>query len=82
MELSTDGTEWVANTNYVILWRALLQHNRVEYTNMHWSKHSHISQLSDHRLSTKLVPTFADRGCHVVSTMDPHGRILATISSK
>jgi hypothetical protein len=27
-------------------------------------------------LSTKLVPTFADRGCHVVSGTDPYGRIL------
>jgi CBS-domain-containing membrane protein len=24
----------------------------------------------------RLVPTFADRGCHVVSVMDPYGRIL------
>jgi hypothetical protein len=30
----------------------------------------------DRRLSTKLVPTFADRGCHVVSVADPYGRIL------
>jgi hypothetical protein len=34
-------------------------------------------QLSDRRLSAKLVPTFADRGCHVVSMMDPYGRILS-----
>jgi hypothetical protein len=27
-------------------------------------------------MSAKLVPTFADRGCRVVSTTDPHGRIL------
>jgi hypothetical protein len=27
-------------------------------------------------LSEKLVPTFADRGCRVVSATDPHGRIL------
>jgi CBS-domain-containing membrane protein len=27
-------------------------------------------------LSAKLVPTFADRGCHVVSVMDLYGRIL------
>jgi hypothetical protein len=27
-------------------------------------------------LSAKLVPTFADRGCRVVSATDPHGRIL------
>jgi hypothetical protein len=31
---------------------------------------------SDRRLSAKLVPTFADRGCHVVSVTDPYGRIL------
>jgi hypothetical protein len=28
---------------------------------------------SDRRLSAKLVPTFADRGCRVVSATDPHG---------
>jgi hypothetical protein len=28
------------------------------------------------RLSAKLVSTFADRGCHVVSVTDTHGRIL------
>jgi CBS-domain-containing membrane protein len=30
----------------------------------------------DRRMSAKLVPTFADRGCHVVSMTDPPGRIL------
>jgi hypothetical protein len=35
-----------------------------------------IIKLSDHRLSANLVPTFADIGCHVVSVMDPFGRIL------
>jgi hypothetical protein len=34
--------------------------------------------VSDHHLS-KLVPTFADRGCHVVSVTDPYGRILGFI---
>jgi hypothetical protein len=34
---------------------------------------------SDRRLPAKLVPTFADRGCCVVSTTDPHGRILGFI---
>jgi hypothetical protein len=29
---------------------------------------------SDRRLSAKLVPTFADRGCHVVSAANPQGR--------
>jgi hypothetical protein len=31
---------------------------------------------SDRRLSAKLVPTFAYRGCHVVRVMDPDGRIV------
>jgi hypothetical protein len=31
---------------------------------------------SDSRLSWKLVPTFADRGYHVVSVTEPYGRIL------
>jgi hypothetical protein len=31
---------------------------------------------SDRRLSAKLVPTFADRGCHVVSVTDPYGCIF------
>jgi hypothetical protein len=29
---------------------------------------------SDRRLSAKLVPTFTERGCRVVSATDPHGR--------
>jgi hypothetical protein len=31
---------------------------------------------SEHRLSAKLVPTFADRGYRVVSATEPDGRIL------
>jgi hypothetical protein len=37
---------------------------------------SELYRPSDHRLSTKLVPTFAERVCHVVSVTDPYGRIL------
>jgi hypothetical protein len=29
---------------------------------------------SDRLLSVKLVPNFADRGCHMVSAVNPHGR--------
>jgi hypothetical protein len=32
--------------------------------------------LSDRCLSAKLVPTFGDRGCHVVSVTNPYGLIL------
>jgi hypothetical protein len=35
-----------------------------------------LRRSSDRRLSVKLVPTFMDRGCHVVSVTDPYGRIL------
>jgi hypothetical protein len=37
---------------------------------------SKLYRPSDCRLSAKLVPTFADRGCHVVSVTDSYGRIL------
>jgi hypothetical protein len=32
--------------------------------------------MSDRRLSAKLVPTFEDKGCRVVSATESHGRIL------
>jgi CBS-domain-containing membrane protein len=37
---------------------------------------SELYRPSDRRLAMKLVPDFADRGCHVVSVTDPYGRIL------
>jgi hypothetical protein len=37
---------------------------------------SELYRPSDRRLSAKLVSTFADRGCCVVSTMDIYGRIV------
>jgi hypothetical protein len=37
---------------------------------------------NDRRLSAKLVPAFADRGCHVVIVTDPYGRILAFLDRK
>jgi hypothetical protein len=42
-----------------------------------WSEsESEVYRPSDRRLSVKLVPTFADGGCQVVSMTDPYGRIL------
>jgi hypothetical protein len=35
---------------------------------------SELYRPSDRSLSTKLVPTFADRECRVVSVTHPHGR--------
>jgi hypothetical protein len=37
---------------------------------------------SDHWLSAKLAPTFADRGCHIVSVTEPHGRNLGFLWNK
>jgi hypothetical protein len=40
---------------------------------------SKLYRPSDRSLSAKFVPTFGDRGCSVVSAIDPHGRILGFI---
>jgi hypothetical protein len=40
---------------------------------------SELHRPSDRRFSAKLVPTFADRGCRVVSPADPYGRILGFV---
>jgi hypothetical protein len=42
---------------------------------------SELYRPSDRRLSAKRLPTFADRGCHVVSVTDPYGRILGFLDS-
>jgi hypothetical protein len=42
-----------------------------------WSESaSELYRPSDRRFSAKWLPTFADKGCHVVSVTDPYGRIL------
>jgi hypothetical protein len=40
---------------------------------------SELFRPSDRRLSMKLVRTFADRGCHVVSVTDPYSRNLGLL---
>jgi hypothetical protein len=37
---------------------------------------SELHRPSDRRSSAKVVPTFADIGCHVVSLTEPYCRIL------
>jgi hypothetical protein len=47
-----------------------------------WSESAReLYRSSDSRLSAKWLPTFADRGCHVVSVTDPYGRILGFLDS-
>jgi hypothetical protein len=40
---------------------------------------SELYRPSDRRLSANLVPTLADRGCHVVSVTNPYGRNLGFV---
>jgi hypothetical protein len=48
-----------------------------------WSESaSELYRRSDRRLSAKWLPTFADRGCHVVSVTDPYGRILGFLERR
>jgi hypothetical protein len=43
---------------------------------------SELYRPSDRRLSATLVPTFVDRGCHVVSVADPYGRNIGFLARK
>jgi hypothetical protein len=52
------------------------QQNSLTYTTTKQNNSGALVRQSDRRLSAKLVPTFADRGCRVVSATDPHGRII------
>jgi hypothetical protein len=45
-----------------------------------WSESaSELYRPRNRRLSAKWLPTFADKGCHVVSVTDPYGRILGSL---
>jgi hypothetical protein len=55
--------------------KGILQNKQQKQTP--WSESaSELYRPSDRSLSAKIVPIFADRGCHVVSMTDPYGRIL------
>jgi CBS-domain-containing membrane protein len=43
---------------------------------------SELNRPSDRRLLVKLVPNFADKGCHMVSVTDPYGPILGFLDRK
>jgi hypothetical protein len=46
-----------------------------------WSESvSELYRTSDHRLLAMLVPTFADRGWHVVNVTDPYGSVLGFLT--
>jgi hypothetical protein len=67
--------------HHVFLWVRLFQfpceNNCTFAKKTPWPEYaSELYPQSNHRLSAKLVPTFADRECHVVSVEVPYGRIL------
>jgi hypothetical protein len=43
---------------------------------------SELYRPSDRRFSAKRLPTFADKGCHVVSVTDPYGLILGFLDGR
>jgi hypothetical protein len=50
-----------------------VKHNATLYTELCWWR---LYRSRDRRLSAKLVATFADKRCHVVSVTDPPGQFL------
>jgi hypothetical protein len=60
-----------------ILWNVTHSQGSEKEKKPQWSESAREQyRPSDRPLSAKLVPTFADRGCHVVSVTDPYARIL------
>jgi hypothetical protein len=53
-------------------------HNRIalklKLNSVAFSPYANYTDRATAALSAKLVPTFANRGCHVVSATDPYGR--------
>jgi hypothetical protein len=72
----------ITNDFYDALWRIIFvffHENTVQAITKKtpWSESaSELYRPSDRRSSAKWLPTFADKGCHVVSVTDPYGRIL------
>jgi hypothetical protein len=61
---------WFESHRYQIFWEVVgLERGPLSLA-------SELYRPSDRRLSAKLVPTFEDRGCRVVSATDPHCRIV------
>jgi hypothetical protein len=59
---------------YVFGLRKLFHRQKQKKKLRGFSPQSELYPPSDRRLSAKLVPTLADRGCRVVSATNPHGR--------
>jgi hypothetical protein len=73
-----DCTDWDVETPRV--YRYKIKTNK-QTNSMVWVRERTIptEQPSDRRFSAKWLPTFADKGCHVVSVTDPYGRSLGCL---
>jgi hypothetical protein len=61
-------------------WISRNYHSEIKKKTTPWSESaSELYRPSDRRLSAKWLPTFAYRGCHVVSVTDPYCRILGSL---
>jgi CBS-domain-containing membrane protein len=61
---------------YTILKNSAFQTAKFNYLLPGLSPRTNYTDRADRRLSMKLLPTFANRGCHVVSVTDSYGRIV------
>jgi hypothetical protein len=70
----TQTTEFVC---FILVFQFLSTKLRFNGKRTPWPESaSELYRPSDRRVSAKLVPTFADRGCHVVRVTDPYCPIL------
>jgi hypothetical protein len=65
---------WPLNQQSARNMRCLLLHSRCLHKKNSGALVRQQTITTDRRLSAKLVPTLADRGCRVVSAKNPHGR--------
>jgi hypothetical protein len=76
MFLLVVGWDWVPWC-LACIWPIVPATNKQTNKQTPWSESaSEPYRPSDRRLSAKWLPTFVDKGCHVVSVTDPYGRIL------
>jgi hypothetical protein len=65
------------NWEVLKFWMKYSQVNKQNKKRTPWSESANeLYRPSDRRFSAKWLPTFADKGCHVVSVTDLYGRIL------
>jgi hypothetical protein len=81
MEQLREGNHIVVHINMTITYNIICTSSRIAGNKTKkqtpWPQSaSQLYQPSDRRLSAKLVPTFVDRECHVVSLTDLYGRNL------